>query len=77
MAELLVNGAAEDDFENVHGAVDGSGEVDVPHGETDGLLHGGGLADVGARCSGFRPGPGGTTRRRHWSTTDGDNAGLQ
>lgn len=28
MAELLVNGAAEDDFENVHGAVDGSGEVD-------------------------------------------------
>lgn len=35
MAELLVNGAAEDDFENVHGAVDGSGEVDVLHGEME------------------------------------------
>jgi hypothetical protein len=58
MAELLVNGAAEDDFENVHGAVDGIGEVDVPHGETDGLLHGGELADVGCKVLGVQAGPG-------------------
>jgi hypothetical protein len=50
MAELLVDGVAEDDFENVQGFIGGTGEVDVPPVETDGLLQGGCLADVGCQA---------------------------